>query len=129
MRIAICGPKRASAVSKVEDSCKISVKTPWSTDGRLTINDYAAETFRYQDDRNVVFDGSAFDFLSKREGDGYDDLNEQIALASLVNLDYIAVILDGMDKETAQVYRDYAELYPEKFHLYNFDTDFEVVLR
>lgn len=127
MRIAICGPNRGRAIAKVEDNFRLQAKKPWIENGNII--DYAAETYKYLDDTNVVFDGSAFDFLSKSEGEGYDEVYEEIALSSLANLDYVAVILDGMDNASVKMYKEYAKVMPEKFHLYNFDTDFEVVLR
>ena len=61
--------------------------------------------------------------------EGYDDVYEQIALDTLNNVDYIAVITMDMNKQILKVYKEYQELYPEKFHIYSSPQEFEVTLR
>ena len=125
MRISICGPLAESAISKAENVLGVSAKLPWQE----SIIDYAAETYKYFNEQNVIFKGSAFDFLASELKEGYDDVYEQIALETLNNVDYIAVIAMNMNKQLLKVYKEYQELYPEKFHIYLSPAEFEVTLR
>ena len=125
MRISICGPLAENAIAKAEDVLGVTVKLPWQE----SIIDYAAETYKYFNEQNVIFKGSAFDFLASELKEGYDDVYEQIALDTLNNVDYIAVIAMDMNKQLLKVYKEYQELYPEKFHIYLSPTEFEVTLR
>ena len=129
MRIAVCGPYREEVISKVEKAFGITAKKPeLVVNGDSQIIDYAAETYKYLDEENVVFDGSAFDFLTQEKGDGYDDVYEQIALNTLGNLDYIAVITSDMDRNLHKMYYEYQKLFPEKFRIYSTPSDFELTL-
>ena len=125
MRISICGPLAESAIEKAEGVLGVTVKLPWQE----SIIDYAAETYKYFNEQNVIFKGSAFDFLASELKEGYDDVYEQIALDTLNNVDYIAVIAMDMNKQLLKVYKEYQELYPEKFHIYLSPAEFEVTLR
>ena len=125
MRISICGPLAESAISKAENVLGVSAKLPWQE----SIIDYAAETYKYFNEQNVIFKGSVFDFLTSELNEGYDDVYEQIALETLNNVDYIAVIAMNMNKQLLKVYKEYQELYPEKFHIYLSPAEFEVTLR
>ena len=125
MRISICGPLAESAISKAEDVLGVSAKLPWQE----SIIDYAVETYKYFNEQNVIFKGSVFDFLTSELNEGYDDVYEQIALETLNNVDYIAVIAMDMNKQLLKVYKEYQELYPEKFHIYLSPAEFEVTLR
>ena len=125
MRISICGPLAESAIAKAEGVSGVSAKLPWQE----SIIDYAAETYKYFNEQNVIFKGSVFDFLTPELEEGYDDEYEQIALDTLNNVDYIAVIAMDMNKQLLKVYKEYQELYPEKFHIYLSPTEFEVTLR
>ena len=125
MRISICGPLAESAIVKAEGVLGVSAKLPWQE----SIIDYAAETYKYFNEQNVIFKGSVFDFLTPELEEGYDDEYEQIALDTLNNVDYIAVIAMDMNKQLLKVYKEYQELYPEKFHIYLSPTEFEVTLR
>ena len=125
MRISICGPLAESAITKAENVLGVTVKLPWQE----SIIDYAAETYKYFNEQNVIFKGSAFDFLTSDLKEGYDDVYEQIALDTLNNVDYIAVIAMDMNKQILKVYKEYQELYPEKFHIYTSPQEFEVTLR
>ena len=125
MRISICGPLAENAIAKAEDVLGVTVKLPWQE----SIIDYAAETYKYFNEQNVIFKGSAFDFLASELKEGYDDVYEQIALDTLNNVDYIAVITMDMNKQILKVYKEYQELYPEKFHIYLSPAEFEVTLR
>lgn len=125
MRIAIVGPHKSEVISKVELAFNTNVKSPAETD----IINYAAETYKYFDETNVVFEGSPFDFLALDPVDGVDDVYEQICLSSLENLTYIAVIAMDMDKHQLDIYKEYQQLYPEKIYIYSTPTDFELRLR
>ena len=125
MRISICGPLAESAISKAEDVLGVSAKLPWQE----SIIDYAAETYKYFNEQNVIFKGSVFDFLTSELNEGYDDVYEQIALETLNNVDYIAVIAKNMNRQLLKVYKEYQELYPEKFHIYSSPQEFEVTLK
>ena len=124
MRISICGPLAENAITKAESVLGVTVKLPWQE----SIIDYAAETYKYFNEQNVIFKGSAFDFLTSELKEGYDDVYEQIALDTLNNVDYIAVIAMDMNKQLLKVYKEYQELYPEKFHIYSSPQEFEVTL-
>ena len=125
MRISICGPLAENAIAKAKDVLGVTVKLPWQE----SIIDYAAETYKYFNEQNVIFKGSVFDFLTSELKEGYDDVYEQIALDTLNNVDYIAVIAMDMNKQILKVYKEYQELYPEKFHIYLSPAEFEVTLR
>lgn len=129
MRISVVGPHKDAVISKVEDALKITVKKPWEVNGKSDIIDYAAETYKYMGESNVVFDGSPFDFLSKENGEGYDEVYEQIALDSLSNIDYINVITLDIDRKTLKMYKEYADIYPDKFYFYTSENDFELILK
>ena len=109
MRISICGPERQQAISKVEKQLNVEAKKPWEVNGSSTIIDYAAETYKYNGEKFVLFDGSPFDFLGKNDGEGYDEIKEQIAIDTLSNLNYIIVITTGMDKQLLKSYEEYAK--------------------
>ena len=125
MRIAICGPLKEEAISKVENVFKTDVKLPFRED----IIDTAAETYKYFNEDDVVFSGSAFDYLTKESTEGYDDVYEQIAINSLENLNYIAVITTDMDKKQLKMYMDYQKLFPEKIYLYSSPVEFATRLK
>ena len=129
MRVAIVGPHKDEVISKVEYAFNTTVKTPWGVNENANIIDYAAETYKYFNENHVVFSGSPFDFIVNEDAEGYDDVYEQIALNTLDNLDYIAVITLDMDKNTLKMYKDYAKIYPDKFYFYTSYTDFELTLR
>ena len=128
MRIAVCGPHRAEVISNVESSMNTTAKQPWSVNGESSIIDYAADTYKYFNESNVIFDGSAFDFLAKSNAEGYDDVYEQIAIDTLSNLNYIAVIAMGMDNSTLNVYKEYQKLFPGKIYIYSTPAEFELRL-
>jgi len=127
MRIAICGPRRKEVISKVEAALGTEARKPESVDA--TIIDYAAETYKDFESTNALFDGSAFDFLVNDYPEGYDDVYEQVALNTLENLTYIAVIAMDMDKDALKVYEFYQSIFPEKIYIYSTPVDFELRLR
>jgi len=125
MRIAITGPLSGEAISKAESILKVEVKKPW----QATILDQAAETYKYFNESNVIFEGSTFDYLAIEPAEGYDDLYEQICIDSLNNVDYIAVITMDMDKHQLEIYKEYQKLFPNKIYLYSSPVEFEVRLK
>lgn len=125
MRIAVVGPRKNEVILKVESAFNSKVKSP----SESTIINYAAETYKYFDEINVVFGGSPFDFLALDPVEGVDDVYEQICVNSLVNLDYIAVIAMDMDKHQLDIYKEYAKLYPNKIYIYSTPAEFELRLR
>ena len=125
MRIAIVGPRKDEVILKVENAFNAKVKSP----SENNIINYAAETYKYFDETNVVFSGSPFDFLALDPVEGVDDVYEQICITSLVNLDYIAVIAMDMDRHQLDIYKEYAELYPNKIYIYSTPAEFELRLR
>lgn len=124
MRIAVCGPQAEMVIPYAEKVLKTKVK-----DKSVDIISAASETYRYDDEFNVIFKGSAFDYLCDSIPEWYYNVYEQIALNTLNNLDYVAVILMDMEKEQQKIYTEYAELMPEKFHLYPSAADFDVTLK
>jgi hypothetical protein len=125
MRIAITGPLSGEAISKAESILKVEVKKPW----QATILDQAAETYKYFNESNVIFEGSTFDYLTLEPAEGYDDLYEQICIDSLNNVDYIAVITMDMDRRQLEIYKEYQKLFPNKIYLYSSPVEFEVRLK
>ena len=125
MRITITGPLSGEAISKAESILKVEVKKPW----QATILDQAAETYKYFNESNVIFEGSTFDYLALEPAEGYDDLYEQICIDSLNNVDYIAVITMDMDKHQLEIYKEYQKLFPNKIYLYSSPVEFEVRLK
>lgn len=125
MRIAITGPLSGEAISKAESILKVEVKKPW----QATILDQAAETYKYFNESNVIFEGSTFDYLAIEPAEGYDDLYEQICIDSLNNVDYIAVITMDMDRHQLEIYKEYQKLFPNKIYLYSSPVEFEVRLK
>lgn len=125
MRIAICGPHKSEVISKVESAFGTDAKSP----KEVNIINYAAETYKYFDESNVVFEGSPFDFLALDPVEGVDDVYEQICISSLENLTYLAVIAMDMDKHQLDIYKEYQELFPEKIYIYSTPTEFELRLR
>lgn len=126
MRIAVCGPNRAGAISKAENVLHTTAVKPWNVDEKTKIVDYAAETYGHFDQHDVIFDGCAFDYLTSQEN-GYEDVYEQIALGTLMNLDYIIVITRDMDRNLVKSYNEYAKIYPDKFLIYSSEEEFEIV--
>ena len=125
MRIAITGPLKNEAILKAESVLNTTAKTPWE----FTVVDQAAETYKYFNENNVIFNGSPFDYLAKDQAEGYDDLYEQICIDSLNNVDYIAVITMDMDKNWLDIYKEYQKLFPNKIYLYSSPAEFEVRLK
>lgn len=125
MRIAICGPRKDEVIVKVEKVFNTKAKYP----KQCEIIDYAAETYKYFDEPNVVFEGSPFDFLALEPVEGVDDVYEQISLNSLENLDELAVIAMDMDRKQLAIYKEYQKLLPEKIFIYSTPVDFEVRLK
>jgi len=125
MRIAIVGPHKDEVISKVEHVFNSDAKHPWNAE----IIDYAAETYKYFNEGNVVFEGSPFDFLALDPVEGYDDVYEQICLNTLDNVDYIAVIAMDMDRHQLEIYKEYQKLFPNKFYIYTTPVEFEVRLK
>lgn len=125
MRIAIVGPHKSEVISKVELAFNTNVKSP----AEMDIINYAAETYKYFDETNVVFEGSPFDFLALDPVDGVDDVYEQICINSLENLTYLAVISMDMDRHQLEIYKEYQKLFPDKIYIYSTPTDFELRLR
>ena len=125
MRIAICGPRKDEVFVRVKSVLNTDVKSPKVAE----IINQAAETYKYFDETNVVFSGSAFDYLALDPVDGVDDVYEQIAISSLENLDYIAVIAMDMDKHQLEIYTEYQKLFPDKIYIYSTPVDFEVRLK
>lgn len=126
MRIAICGTDKKSAISKLESVFGVEVKNPWSVDGKSGIVDYAAETYKYYNETDVLFNGSAFDFLLENEAEGYFDVCEQIAINTLDNVDKIIVMTSGMSDVQLKMYQDYASI-SDKFCLCNSDEDINII--
>jgi len=126
MRIAVTGPRKNEVILKVENAFNTKVKSPVEQD---SIINYAAETYKYFDESNVVFEGSPFDFLALDPVEGVDDVYEQICLNSLENLTYLAVIAMDMDRHQLEIYKEYQKLFPEKIYIYSTPADFELRLR
>lgn len=124
MRISVCGTETKSVLEKLETTLSTQVKTPWGVDGKSGIVDYAAETYKYDNEPNVIFSGSPFDFLIKNAGEGYNEVYEQIAINSLHNIDYIVVITSNMERKHLNVYKEYAELMPKKFRFFETEEEF-----
>ena len=122
MRIAICGPRKDEAIPRAESVLDTTVKYPVQAD----IISQAAETYKYFDERNVVFSGSAFDYLALDPVEGVDDVYEQIAINSISNLNYVAVITMDMDRHQLDIYKEYQQLFPDKIYLYSSPAEFEV---
>lgn len=125
MRIAICGPRKDEVFARVKSILNTDVKSPKVAD----IINQASETYKYFNETNVVFSGSPFDYLALDPVEGVDDVYEQIAISSLENLDYIAVIAMDMDKHQLDIYKEYQELFPNKIYIYSTPVDFEVRLK
>lgn len=125
MRIAITGPHKDEVIAKVESALNTEARKPWGD----TIIDTAAELYKDLSFQHVVFSGSPFDFLAKEEGDGYDDVYEQIAINSLDEIDYLAVITMDMDRNTQKMYEEYQKLFPDKIYIYSTPTEFELMMR
>lgn len=125
MRIAIVGPHKDEAISKAEGVFGVSAKSPW----QAGIIDYAAETYKYLDESDVVFEGSPFDFLALDPVEGYADVEEQICLNALQNLDYIAVIAMDMDRHQLNIYKEYQKLFPDKFYIFSSPVEFEIIMK
>lgn len=125
MRISITGPLKNEAIAKAESVLNTTAKTPWES----KILDQSAETYKYFNETNVIFSGSPFDYLGQESDEGYDDLYEQMAIDTLNNVDYIAVITMDMDKNQLDIYKEYQKLFPNKIYLYSSPTEFEVRLK
>lgn len=125
MRLAITGPHKDEVIARVESALNTEARKPWGD----TIIDAAAELYKEYPGQHNVFEGSPFDFLAKSEGEGYDEVNEQIAINSLINLDYLAVITMDMDYNTQKMYEEYQKLFPDKVYLYSSPTEFELMMR
>ena len=125
MRIAICGPHKDEVITRAESVLGVTAKYPTQDE----IINQAAETYKYFDERNVVFSGAAFDYLALDPVEGVDDVYEQIAINSLENLDYIAVIAMDMDRHQLSIYKEYQQLFPNKIYIYSTPVEFEVRLK
>ena len=124
MRIAITGPLKNEAIAKAEQVLNTQAKHP----SKVEIMDYAAETYKYQDETHVIFEGSPFDFLALDPVEGYAEVEEQICMDTLANVNYVAVIVMDMDKHQLDIYKEFSNMFPDKFYFYSSPADFEVRL-
>lgn len=115
MRIAVCGPERSGLISKLEKELNVTAIKPW---GDGSIMDYTAVTYTKFDQKNVLFDGSPFDFLYTSDSEEYNEVYEQLALISLVNIDKLVFVTNGMSESRLSMLKSYAELFPKKIFMY-----------
>lgn len=129
MRIAITGAGREGAVEKIENVFNSKAVKPEFVSESYPIIDYAAVTYvDYPDKRNVAFDGCVLDVIKDYTGEGYNDVIEQIAISSLSTLDQVVVITKDLTPEALKMYKEFADMLPDKFVLYHSEKDFEVTL-
>ena len=125
MRISITGPHKEEVIARVESALNTEVRRPWGD----TIIDTAAPMYREYPGQHTVYAGSPFDYLVPEQSEGYADLYEQIAINSLINLDYLVVITMDMPRELQKMYEEYQKLFPDKIYLYSTPTEFELMMR
>lgn len=129
MRISISGVDRKKAVEMLEQKLNVNAIVPFMESKDYAILDYAAETYKYFGNKDVVFDGSVLDAIRDFGDSGFNDLQEQIVLNSLSNLDRVYVILpvtDSDDNVSYKNYRTYAELCPNKVFIIHSEKEIEL---
>ena len=128
MRIAISGTDRKSVIEKVEQKTNLtSVKAFDKYKDTLPLLDYAAVSYRYYSDKNVLFDGCVLDYVAECS-DGYSDVQEQIVLSSIANFDKIFVVNTNLSDQSLSVYKDYMSFYPDKIVFINDENDVNITL-
>ena len=125
MRIAITGPHKDEVIARVESALNTEARKPWGD----TAIDTAAMMYKEFLGQHTVFSGSPFDYLYPELNEGYDDVYEQVAINSLDEIDYLAVITMDMDRNTQKMYEEYQKLFPDKIYLYSTPTEFELMMR
>lgn len=127
MKIALCGVNKNKVLNDIEKYLGVTaIKPNWTSSDPGDIIDYAAVTYKYANSANVLFDGSAFDFLTE-SCEGYDEVFEQIALSTLINLDKVIVITSGLNPTLLKSYKYFADICPNKFQLLETEDDFNIL--
>ena len=128
MRIAISGTDRKSVIEKVEQKNNLTSVKPFDKyKDTLPLLYYAAVSYRYYSDKNVLFDGCVLDYVVECS-DGYSDVQEQIVLSSIANFDKIFVVNTNLSDQSLSVYKDYMSFYPDKIVFINDENDVNITL-
>lgn len=129
MRLCICGLHRDGAVKMVEEKLNvesINVDFPGMEDSEYKLFHHAAETFKYFDKKNVVFDGGVFDDIKFYSDQGWTDLQEEVIHSSVMNLDKIVIITEGMNDKLVELFESFKELYQDKIQIVNNENEFSI---
>lgn len=129
MRLCICGLHREGAVKKAEKVLNVesvNINYPGLEDNEYKFFHYAAETFKYFNKKNIIFDGGIFDDVKLYSDSGWADLQEQIIFSVIGNVDNIIIITEGMDEKIVDFCKSFKELYPDKFLIINNESEFDI---
>lgn len=113
MKISVFGGDREIVdriIKRLETLLKTEAVVP-ETGSEHPIVEMAKETYGQTKRNNVVYDGCVLQYLKPDMGDEcLFDVYEQIALTSLVNIDLVLIVPDGMDNELMEFYSEYSEI-------------------
>lgn len=113
MKISVFGGDREivnRVIEKLERLMKTeAVKPKLGTEHPIV--EMAKESYGQNKRKNVVYDGCVLQYL-KPDMDDEDlfDTYEQIVLTSLVNIDMVLIIPEGMEDELIEFYSSYSEM-------------------
>lgn len=121
MKIAVCGNDRVSVIKKLEKILRTEAVSP-KLDTEHSIVNMAAETYGQTKRKNVVYDGCVLEYLKPGLNEEIFDVYEQIALTSLVNIDKIFVVTNGMEEDELNMYKEYSEFLDGKINFVTNET-------
>ena len=113
MKISVFGGDREvvdRVIKKLESLLKTEAVTP-KLGTEHPIVEVAKESYGHNKRTNVVYDGCVLQYLKPdMEGDDLFDVYEQIVLTSLVNIDLVLIVPNGMEDGLAEFYAGYSEM-------------------
>lgn len=113
MKIAVFGGNREivdRVIEKLERLLKTEAVKP-KLGNEHPIVEMAKETYGQTKRTNVVYDGCVLEYLTPNiKDEDLFDVYEQIVLTSLVNLDLVLIIPEGMDSDLVEFYAGYCEM-------------------
>lgn len=113
MKISVFGGNREivdRVIKKLEQLLKTKVVKP-KLGNEHPIVEMAKDTYGQTKRKNVVYDGCVLEYLIPHiKDEDLFDVYEQIVLTSLVNLDLVLIIPEGMDSDLVDFYAGYCEI-------------------
>lgn len=113
MKISVFGGDREVVdriIKRLETLLKTEAVRP-KLGSEHPIVEMAKETYGQNKRKNVVYDGCVLQYLKPDMADeDLFDTYEQIVLTSLVNIDLVLIVPDGMEEGLSEFYAGYSEM-------------------